>query len=358
MTDRPDQRAQTLPAHWKEHGMTPPDPERAVECASHRRARIKKYAGVLVCAAIIVGAATTAIIQPWTPDSVQPTRSVRYLGVYEPDAPETTAGVDQFTRVTGKQPNLVSYYSPWLEAFQRGFATSMASRGAETVVQIDPKNVSLASIANGQYDRYLRSYAAEVKAFGRQVVLSFGHEMNGDWYSWGYHNTPSAVFVGAWRRVVSVFRSAGASNAIWLWTVNIIDKNVPIPNPSRWWPGKSYVNWVGIDGYYYTSSQTFAQVFGPTIVDVRELTKAPILIAETGASLAAGQQAKINDLFAGVESYGLLGFMWFDANSTNPSDGEPLHWRISNPVALAAFGQDAREFMRPTATPSPGRSSP
>ena len=337
--------------------MTPPGPERAVESATEPNARTKKYAGVLACVAIIVAALVVAIVQPWGTGSVHPTHSVRYLGVYEPDAPQTIAGVDQFGQAIGRSPNLVSYYSPWGEDFQRGFAASAASRGAMTVVQIDPKNISLASIASGQYDDYLRSYAGQVKAFGRQIVLSFGHEMNGDWYSWGYRKTPPAVFVSAWRHVVNIFRSVGANNVIWLWTVNIVNKNVPIPDPSQWWPGKSYVNWVGIDGYYYTPAQTFAQVFGPTIVDVRELTTAPILVAETGASLAAGQQAKINDLFAGVESYGLLGFMWFDANSTNPSDGQPLHWRLSNPDALATFGQDAKEFMKPSATPSPGNSS-
>ena len=338
--------------------MTLPGRERAAESAAPRNERMKKYAGVLACAAIFVAAVTVAIVQPWRAGPVHPTHSVRYLGVYEPDAPQTTAGVDQFARAIGRHPNLASYYSPWQESFQRGFATSVASQGAMTVVQIDPKNVSLASIASGQYDDYLRSYAGQVKAFGHRVVLSFGHEMNGDWYSWGYRQTSPAVFVSAWQHIVNIFRMAGANNVTWLWTVNIIDKNVPIPNPSQWWPGNSYVDWVGIDGYYYTPSQTFAQVFGPTIVDVRELTKAPILVAETGASLAADQQAKINDLFAGVESYGLLGFMWFDANSTNPSDGQPLHWRLSNRVALSTFGQDAQEFMRPSATPSPGSPSP
>ena len=29
-----------------------------------------------------------------------------------------------------------------------------------------------------------------------------------------------------------------------------------------WWPGPSYVTWVGIDGYYYRPSDTFARVFG------------------------------------------------------------------------------------------------
>ena len=33
----------------------------------------------------------------------------------------------------------------------------------------------------------------------------------------------------------------------------------------HWWPGSSYVNWVGIDGYYYSPSDTFTKVFGGTI---------------------------------------------------------------------------------------------
>ena len=330
--------------------MTPPDPDPATgqSVSQWRAARIRKYVAFLTCAAITIGAVVAVVvIQPWAADSVHPTHSERYLGVYEPDAPQATTGLQQFAEAIGRKPNLVSYYSSWQEPFQGGFATSAASQGATTVVQIDPKNISLANIASGQYDDYLRSYAAAVKAFNRPIIVSFGHEMNGHWYSWGYTHTPAAVFVAAWRHIVNVFRMVGATHVTWLWTVNIVDPNSPVPNPARWWPGSSYVNWVGIDGYYYSSSQTFSQVFGPTIVDIRKLTRAPILVAETGASLAAGQPAKINDLFDGIESYGLLGFMWFDKDSTDPSDGEPLHWRLSNPVALATLRRDAQEFMRP-----------
>ena len=74
-------------------------------------------------------------------------------------------------------------------------------------MQIDPTGVSLTAIASGHYDAYLRSYASAVKAFGRQVILSFGHEMNGSWYSWGYRHTSPAVFVAAWRHIVTVFRT-------------------------------------------------------------------------------------------------------------------------------------------------------
>ena len=138
-------------------------------------------------------------------------------------------------------------------------------------MQINPSGVSLAEIASGQYDSYLITYAEAVRAYRHPVILSFGHEMNGHWYSWGYTHTSPTVFVAAWRHIVTVFREVGAQNVTWLWTVNIIDPG-GIPSPAVWWPGNSYVNWVGLDGYYYQPSWTFASLFGPTIAAVRQMT--------------------------------------------------------------------------------------
>lgn len=304
------------------------------------------------CVVTAIGAVAVLRWAPWR--SAYATQSVRYLGVYEPDSPHSYTGLESFARAIGRQPNLVTYYSSWGVPFQTSFATAAATHGATTLVQLDPKNVSLAAIASGQSDTYLRSYAAAVKAFRVQVVLSFGHEMNGNWYSWGYQHTPANVFVAAWRHIVTVFRTAGVRNVTWLWTVNITAKDGHIPDPASWWPGNSYVNWVGIDGYYYTNSQNFAQVFGPTIIEVRALTSAPILIAETGASLAAGQSVKVTDLFAGIQAYGLLGFVWFDANDT----AQGLDWRLSSPAALGTYRQDAKTFMRPSATPASTQQHP
>ena len=342
--------------------MTPPDTKSAARRTSGQRAtRKKNYVGIVICVVVAIGAAATlTVVRSWLSNSIHPNHSVRYLGVYEPNAPTTYAGVDQFAQAIGRQPNLASYYSSWLdlEPFQVRFATMAAEHGATTVVQLDPENVSLASIASGQYDAYLRSYAVAVKAFGAKVVLSFGHEMNGNWYSWANQHTSPKVFVAAWRHIVTVFRAAGAENVIWLWTVNIIDDSLPIPDPAPWWPGSSYVTWVGIDGYYYSPSSTFSQVFGPTIVDVRALTGDPILIAETGASIAAGQSAKIADLFAGIQTYGLLGFIWFDADSANATDGVAQDWRLDSHAALASFRGDAKAFMKSSATPGSAQQDP
>jgi mannan endo-1,4-beta-mannosidase len=270
-----------------------------------------------------------------------PTSSDSYIGLYSNGAPSSYAGVTAFTKATGVKPSVVLYYSGWLEPFQMDFARTVADNGGVPLVQLDPKGVSIGAIATGEYDAYLSAYAKAVRAYGQPVILSFGHEMNGDWYSWGYRNTPAAVFVAAWRHIVTLFRALGARNVTWLWTVNIIHKHANVPSPGAWWPGKLYVNWVGIDGYYYNSQSVFASLFGPTIAAVRTLTQDPILISETGAAITADQPVKVTDLFAGVHLYGLLGFVWF--NSVHIED-----WILSGPAALAAFRRGAETYGRST----------
>lgn len=291
-------------------------------------------------------AVAVAVARPAPHDVVHSAPSVRYVGVHDPSAPFSYNGVTQFAQEIGMQPNLVSYYSRWLESFQFRFAETAAEHGALTLVQMDPVTangdpISLASIVAGRYDEYLRSFAEAVKTFRTRIVLSFGHEMNGNWYPWGYHHTLPSIFVAAWRHIVASFRAAGARNAIWLWTINVMADNipVPIPDPKPWWPGRSYVDWVGLDGYYFNSSSVFASLFGTTIAAVRKLTGDPILITETGIPPVAGQPAKINDLFAGTHTYGLLGLIYFDENA------QGREWRINSPQAFDVFGQDAKSLL-------------
>jgi len=95
----------------------------ATRSATQQKARIKRYVAFLTCAVVVLGAGVALfVIKPWVNKSIHPVQSVRYLGVYQPDAPGTYADVDQFAQAIGRQPNLVSYYSRWLEPFQVSFA--------------------------------------------------------------------------------------------------------------------------------------------------------------------------------------------------------------------------------------------
>ncbi len=232
-------------------------------------------AAVVASTAIIVAAGhhhphrsppapVTTVDPPTLPPTPLPHTPHSYIGVYRAGVPGSYAGVTAFTAATGVRPELVVYFSGWLEPFRASFAAAAANHGAVPFVQIEPAGVSLTAIASGKYDSYLSTYAAAVRSYGHPVILSFGHEMNGYWYSWGYGHASPAAFVAAWRHTVTLFRTLGAGNVTWLWTVNIIDKRSGIPAPAPWWPGDSYVTWVGIDGHYYKPSWRFAPLFGPT----------------------------------------------------------------------------------------------
>jgi mannan endo-1,4-beta-mannosidase len=320
---------------------------------SRRRRRRIAAIGVAVVAATGIAVGVSLTNQSGAhmgPLPVQlPTTPQSYLGVYTNGAPASYDGITAFTNATRASPDLVMYYSGWYVPFPVQFANTVAENGAVPLVQMDPdsqtnKAISIAGIASGRYDGYLSAYAETVRAYHHPVILSFGHEMNGWWSSWGYTHTSPGAFVAAWRHIVTLFRELGARNVTWLWTVNIIN-NAPggnIPSPARWWPGSSYVTWVGIDGYYLRPNWQFAPLFGPTIRAVRALTGDPILIAETGAIAAADQPAKIADMFAGVHAYGLLGFVWFDSANSVGQD-----FSISTPAAFTAFGKGASTFVRP-----------
>ena len=296
---------------------------------------------VIACALAVLSAGRANQADPPPAPSARvglPETPGSYLGVYSPASPSSYAGVTSFATATGVRPRLVVYYSGWSEPFQADFAATTARHGSVPMVQIDPTDVSLTAIAAGRDDAYLRKYARAVRAYQHPVILSFGHEMNAPWYSWGYLHASPVAFVAAWRHIVTLFRALGARNVTWLWTVNVIQsQDGRTLHPAPWWPGSSYVTWVGVDGYYLKPSWQFTAIFGPTIVALRELTPDPILIAETSVTHAAGQPDKIADLFAGIHAYGLLGFVWFNAVTSHD-------YRIANPEATTVFRREARGF--------------
>ena len=255
-------------------------------------------------------------------------------GVFEQGFPQSTAKLTEFSEATGVKPRIVMYFSSWYEAFSTSFAQAARSQGAYVLVQMQPNDVSLQSIASGQQDTYLYSYALAVRSFRYPVILSFGHEMNGNWYPWGDGQASPASFVAAWRHVVQVFRNMGATNVTWMWTVNSTEGASSAL--SQWWPGKNYVDWIGIDGYYSSSTDTFGQIFGGTLAIIRKFSHAPVLLAETAVGTTSDRESQIASLFANARARHLLGVLWFD--QAQHSGLYHQDWRLEDdPAALAAY---------------------
>ena len=216
------------------------------------------------------------------------------------------SGVRSFAQATGARIAMVEIYAPFGGPFPGVSLHAVASTGATPLLQWNPRSSPLYKIATGGYDRYLRRWATEVKRFGRQVVLSFGHEMNGTWNPWGAGHVSPTTFVAAWRRIHNAFAQAGVHNVSWSWDPSHVGAL-----PAPWWPGRRYVDKIGIDGYLRPGN-TFAQIFAYRIANIRSFTSKPIYIAETAVAPSSDQASQIIGLFNGVQRFHLRGFVWFN----------------------------------------------
>jgi mannan endo-1,4-beta-mannosidase len=254
------------------------------------------------------------------------------VGVYEGGVPQSWSLLSEFTAATGVSPSIAIYYSAWYERFWPAFVQTAHDHGATVFVKLQPNSVTLASIAEGRSDSYLYKYARAVRAVKYRVLISFAHEMNGSWYPWGAGHAPPAEFVAAWRHVVDVFRAAGATNVVWVWTVNSISGAEG--DLIRWWPGANWVDWIGVDGYFSSTSDTYSSIFGSTIKQIRTFSPKPILIAETGIGDIPGREKMIRELFDGARTDHVIGLLWFDLRQY-PQDRD---WRLEgDAAAIAAF---------------------
>jgi len=243
-------------------------------------------------------------------------------------------GVRSFSRATGARMSMVEIYTRFGTPFPRLELRRVGSAGATPLMQWNPRGSPLGRIAAGRYDTYLRDYAVSVRKFGRRIVLSFGHEMNGTWNSWGAGHVSPATFVAAWRRIHRVFARAGVHNVTWSWDPSHVGE---LPRP--WWPGRHYVGKIGIDGYL-RPGDTFAHIFADRLAYIRRFTSKPVYIAETAVAPSRYQTRQITGLFDGVQRFHLSGFVWFDINHL-------AAWRLEGRrAAVRAFRRAAARINR------------
>lgn len=178
----------------------------------------------------------------------------------------------------------------------------------------------------GDYDAYLNAWAGRLKAFvsgpdgtlgtgdDRRVYIRLAHEMNGNWYPWGaaVGGDSPAHYTLMWQRVRSIFWAKGLDGQTvqWIWAVN--HEDVGNWRAEDYYPGDAYVDWIGIDGYNWGTSQGWSSwrtpqdVFAPMIARLRtfQIGK-PLALTETASSSAtpggpdvAAKSRWITDFFA------------------------------------------------------------
>ena len=191
--------------------MTHPEPGSAAQENGGAVAWARTHATALTCVIAALGVVAAFVVSRISESSAPaPLEPVRYVGIYERDAPASYTGIDRFAQAIGKQPDMVCYYSLWVSRFRSASPARPPGMAPCHWCKWIRSTCGLSAIASGRYDSYLRSFAAAVRSYHHRVILGFGHEMNGWWFTWGYQQASPASFVAAWRHIVTLFRAQGA----------------------------------------------------------------------------------------------------------------------------------------------------
>jgi hypothetical protein len=182
--------------------------------------------------------------------------------------PQLKQQFDAFKKYSGKRSAVVTWFASLYEmgrmtSWRQNYAMNLdrvRKMGAVSLIKFSvqdyaydrtKKIATLRDISLGTYDAYFQEFAATVKDFGGPVFISVNHEMNGTWYPYSQDyagsGTTATEFIASWRRIVDVFRKAGANNVEWVWSPNVPD--VGAVSAAKYYPGDEYVDWVGVSFY-------------------------------------------------------------------------------------------------------------
>lgn len=127
-------------------------------------------------------------------------------------------------------------------------------------------------------------WADGIRASGRTTFVSYHHEPE---TTNDLHRGNAGDFIAAWRNVVDVFRSRGANNAKWTITMSANSFGVSSGDrrhASKWYPGDSYVDYIGADPYNWyqncgsgTDWRPLGQILAPAIAFGRSHRKQLVL---------------------------------------------------------------------------------
>jgi hypothetical protein len=301
------------------------------------------------------------------------------LGAYLPRALDDAAVLTGFHQAIGRSLDFVIWYEGWSRGnFDNGHRQYLATldRWNMTPViswgpfdangpTIDQPTYRLANITRGDFDGYIDSWAAGLKAYGKPVYLKFAHEMNGNWFPWGVgvNGNQPGDFVAAWRHIHDRFASTGVTNVRWIWNPNVVYSGIPA-TLQQVYPGHDYVDWVGMNGYNWGTSvywascpcrstwETFSQVFDRTYRELTALANKPIFIGEFASSEAGGNKAKwisdallqqLPDQYPRVKAIAWFSKIATGLDTVAPGDVRPtaeVDWRVtSSNAARKAFAE-------------------
>ena len=293
-----------------------------------------------------------------------------YHGIYpaidDKEKSEQKEIIKEYVKLSGKEPVWICFSDNWFTGieFPKRTAEIINRLGYIPFLRILPWSdynigradtvYNLQKIIEGKFDRDLIQYAKDVTDFGEPIIITFGVEMNGNWFPWsGYFNggnkNGTDKFKQAYRHIINIFREHGALNVTWAFHPNYNSQPDEVWNSmAAYYPGDDYIDWIGISVYGAQKQSGSWRRFDEEMEDAYpELEKIssikPLAIFEFGVIENTEKFEKaewIKGAFSSITSGKyprIKAINWWHSNFEN-EDGKISMMRIdSSPETLAEY---------------------
>ena len=231
--------------------------------------------------------------------------------VEDPEARQQSTFRAFTAAVGGIEPRIWTLFSKWGDVETRDFPASAASwiraEGAVPMIFWEPytnvhscEYARFSQVKNGLHDGYIRDWARDAAAYGGKVLLRYAHEINGKFFPWGLRNqlcdNTASDFRAAWKRVYNIFKSEGATNVKFLWTVSNRTCKPRGCNPFKAaYPGNAFVHYVGFSAFNWGRHsghrwQSRPSLVGQVMGYFKQFTTKPVIVAEVATNEDGGNK--------------------------------------------------------------------
>ncbi len=264
----------------------------------------------------------------------------------------------EFEKLIDKKVAIAHYYRGWESFTDPNLITEfeiLQERGWMPMLNTNPYYFSecpptelplYKAIAEGKCDAFLHKAGKNLSKVKKPFYLVFAWEMNNKDLEWSlaYSGSSPQDFVAAWRRVHTIFRQEKANNIVWVFCPNTQD-NTSV-SYSDIYPGDAFVDWTGIDGYNWGTTQSWSQwsSFSGTFTSsydhlVRIAPDKPMMLAEVNTTDKGGNKGEwYQDMFTKQVPYNFPQIKAVVVYNEDRSKKEKVNWKIDvTKESLEAF---------------------
>lgn len=228
----------------------------------------------------------------------------------------------------------------------RNFLQTTTDRNRWPLLTIEPnpreengllRDTLFSDVVAGKYDSVIDDICGEIGKLDKPVFIRWGHEMENVTGRYAWAQDDASKYILAYQYFVTKCRSS-VSSAYYVWS--------PVGNNNlkNYWPGREYVDYVGVsvfiypewENLHYGRVRTFREIFTEKYNLVKDFDR-PVMIAEFGiAGEKTAQQKAILQAIRDVKDFPLLKIVsFFNAIDTPGVWGEDMstpNWDIDSAV--------------------------